>query len=123
MWAEGTVDARLWGANGFVFQEEKEPSVVRGSGLHREKPEESGEGLVGVRELEQGLGPESRCDGKHLSYVLPASSCLLLGGKDCKDRARVGARRRLGGASCNHPHGRLAVTWIKAVGMGSERSE
>lgn len=42
---------------------------------------------------------------------------------DCKDRARVEARRRLGGASCNHPHGRLAVTLIKVVRVGPERSE
>lgn len=31
--------------------------------------EESGEGLVAVSKLEQELRPESRCDGKHLSYV------------------------------------------------------
>lgn len=73
-----------------------------------------GGGLVGVSELEQGLGPESRCDGKHLSYVLPASLWPLWGEIDCKEGARVEARRRLVGDSCDHPRGRwqlLSLRW------------
>lgn len=52
------------------------------SGQRGEKPETSGEGLVGVRKREQRLGPEFKCDGKHLSYALPASFWLLLGKVD-----------------------------------------
>lgn len=32
----------LWGGNGFVFEEQKEPSVLGGGGLQGERPEESG---------------------------------------------------------------------------------
>ena len=95
------VHERAWSENGFVFEKQKEPSVLEGHGLQGEEPETRAE-WAGVHKLEQRWGPESKCYGKHLSYVLPASFQLLWGEMDCKEGTTVEVRR-LGGDCCNHP--------------------
>ena len=54
--------------------------MPEGSGLLREQHEMRARlWLVGVSELEKGLGAELRCDGKHLSHVSQRHSDFCVG--------------------------------------------